>query len=84
MTIYTEGGARIRSGTAFLNPVAKASRDLSVAYVFHLAEKKAAVLDATAATGIRGIRYALESKTKNPTLLEINPAAYNASGRTCC
>ena len=36
------------------------------------------MLDATAATGIRGIRYALESKTKNPTLLEINPAAYNA------
>ena len=79
MRMYTEGKAKIReSGKAFLNPKGKASRDLSVAYVSHLAKKGARLLDATSATGIRGIRYALESGIKDPTLLEINSEAYKA------
>jgi tRNA (guanine26-N2/guanine27-N2)-dimethyltransferase len=77
--MYVEGEARIRdSAKAFLNPAAKASRDLSVAYVKLLAGKGARLLDATAATGIRAIRYAKESGIKNPVILEINPAAYRA------
>jgi len=72
--MYIEGKARIRdSGNAFLNPVGKASRDLSVAYVDLLASKGSSLLDATAATGIRAIRYTKESGIKNPTILEINP-----------
>jgi tRNA (guanine26-N2/guanine27-N2)-dimethyltransferase len=80
MRMYTEGKAKIRdSGKAFLNPKGKASRDLSVAYVSHLAKKGSSLVDATSATGIRGIRYALESGIRNPTLLEINQAAYKAA-----
>jgi len=79
MRMYIEGKARIReSGKAFLNPAGKASRDLSVAYVELLATKKSKVLDATAATGIRAIRYAKESGINNPTILEINSIAYKA------
>jgi tRNA (guanine26-N2/guanine27-N2)-dimethyltransferase len=77
--MYSEGKAKIReSDKAFLNPVGKASRDLSVAYVKLLANKKSTLLDATAATGIRAIRYAKESGIKNPTILEINDIAYKA------
>ncbi len=79
MRMYTEGKARIReSDKAFLNPVGKASRDLSVAYVKLLGTKRSTVLDATAATGIRAIRYAKESGIKKPTILEINDIAYKA------
>ncbi|MDE1865230.1 MAG: hypothetical protein KGH94_01150 [Candidatus Micrarchaeota archaeon] len=79
MRMYIEGKARIKdSGKAFLNPKAKVSRDLSVAYVSHLAKRDSALLDSTAATGIRGIRYALESKARDLTLLEINRAAHKA------
>ena len=75
--MYAEGKATVGdSGKAFLNPVGKASRDLSVAYVKLLAKKGDALLDSTAATGIRAIRYAKESGIKNPTILEINPTAY--------
>ena len=77
--MYAEGKAKVGdSGKAFLNPLGKASRDLSVAYVKLFAGKKSALLDATAATGIRAIRYAKESGIKNPTILEINPAACRA------
>jgi tRNA (guanine26-N2/guanine27-N2)-dimethyltransferase len=77
--MYAEGKARVReSAKAFLNPVGKASRDLSVAYVDLLASKKSRLLDATAATGIRAIRYAKEARIKNPAVLEINPMAYRA------
>jgi tRNA (guanine26-N2/guanine27-N2)-dimethyltransferase len=77
--MYSEGKANIRdSKVAFLNPVGKASRDLSVAYVKLLASKKGRLLDATAATGIRAIRYAKESGIKNPTILEINSSVYKA------
>ncbi len=75
--MYTEGKAKINdSGKAFLNPKGKASRDLSVAYVSLLAKKGSKLIDGTSATGIRGIRYALESKVKNPVSLEINPEVF--------
>jgi tRNA (guanine26-N2/guanine27-N2)-dimethyltransferase len=74
--LYTEGKAAVRGKDAFLNPKAKVIRDLSVAFVAALKGKGATVLDPTAATGIRGIRYYLEAGTKDVTLLEINRTAY--------
>ena len=75
--MYQEGKAAIKHySKAFLNPEARLSRDLSVAFIAVNAEKGASVLDSTAATGIRAIRYALETKAKDVTLLEINESAY--------
>lgn len=74
--MYEEGRARIKfTGDAFLNPVAKFSRDLSIAFVKERASKGSRLLDPTAATGIRGIRYMLESGIKDATLLDINKKA---------
>jgi len=74
--MYIEGSARIKyKRAAFLNPEAKLSRDISVAFL-SIAASKANALDATSATGIRGIRYIKECDIKNITFLEINKAAY--------
>jgi tRNA (guanine26-N2/guanine27-N2)-dimethyltransferase len=75
--MYEEGKARIKyHDVAFLNPTARFLRDLSVSLVKMEANRNSAVLDATAATGIRGIRYALETKAKDVTMLDINERAY--------
>lgn len=77
--MYTEGSARIEdSGEAFLNPKARLSRDISVGFVKALAKSGGSVLDATAATGIRGIRYCLETKAKRVTMLDINETVYKS------
>jgi tRNA (guanine26-N2/guanine27-N2)-dimethyltransferase len=77
--MYIEGKARIRyTANAFLNPEAKLSRDLSVAFLNSVAGKGAKALDATAATGIRGIRYRLEAGVKDMALLEINRNAFSS------
>lgn len=77
--MYTEGKARIKyTANAFLNPEAKLSRDFSVAFINAVAGRGANALDATAATGIRGIRYCLETKVKEMTLLEINKKAFGS------
>ncbi|MGC8729878.1 MAG: tRNA (guanine(10)-N(2))-dimethyltransferase [Candidatus Micrarchaeia archaeon] len=75
--IYEEGLAKITHSNAFLNPKAKLLRDVSVGICQVLPIKDAKVLDATAATGIRGIRYYLEAKAKNVTFLDISKGAYN-------
>jgi tRNA (guanine26-N2/guanine27-N2)-dimethyltransferase len=75
--IYTEGMARVyKTGNAFLNPEARASRDISVAFVKALGRSRLTGLDATAATGIRGIRYSLEAGIEDVAFLEINEGAY--------
>ena len=75
--MYKEGKARIRyCGSAFLNPKAAISREISVAFVKSIAKRATRVLDATAATGIRGIRYCMEDGIRDLTLLEINAGAY--------
>ena len=80
--MYTEGKAKIRyHDKAFLNPDAKLSRDLSVAFVKSVADIKTRILDTTAATGISGIRYYLETGAKSLTLLDINRAAYLTAKR---
>ncbi len=75
--MYNEGKARIKhSDKAFLNPIAKFMRDVSIAFVAGVAGKSTKILDATTATGIRGIRYYLETESKDITLLDINEKAY--------
>jgi tRNA (guanine26-N2/guanine27-N2)-dimethyltransferase len=77
--MYNEGKARIKyTANAFLNPAAKLSRDYSVAFIDSLAGDGASALDATAASGIRGIRYALETNIKSVTLLDINQSAFSS------
>ncbi len=75
-SIYAEGKARVSGKNAFVNKDAKLTRDIGVA----IASKYAAggdVIDSTAATGIRGIRYMLEASAKSATFLEINKSAYS-------
>ncbi len=74
---YSEGKATVRHGKdVFLNPHARLSRELSVAVVKMIGKKGMMLLDPTAATGIRGIRYALETPVKDVTLVDINRHAY--------
>ena len=80
--MYKEGNARIKySANSFLNPDAVISRDLSVAFVSAVADKKAKILDSTAATGIRGIRYYLEGPSRDVTFLEMNKSAFSSMKR---
>jgi tRNA (guanine26-N2/guanine27-N2)-dimethyltransferase len=77
--MYKEGSAKIKyCSKAFLNPEARFSRDISVAALSALnkGRRGSSVLDATAATGIRGIRYWKECKRPKVTMLEINGQAY--------
>ncbi len=75
--IYAEGKARVyRTENAFLNPEAKASRDISVGFLNAVGASGLTCLDATAATGIRGIRYSLETKLWGVSFLEINGSSY--------
>jgi len=75
--IYKEGMASvINDGSAFINPEARFSRDISIAFAKSFAGRSARILDPTAATGMRGIRYMLEAKSKDVTFLEINETAF--------
>ena len=58
----------------FFNPNMAGLRDISVSYI-NVLSNNASVLDATSATGIRGIRYALEANA-SPIFIEINKRAY--------
>lgn len=71
-----EGSAEIEVFKGvFYNPKMKGLRDISTSYIKALSSN-ATVLDATSATGVRGIRYALEANAA-PTFLEINKNAYS-------
>lgn len=77
MQTVKEGAATIKIGRGvFYNPKMGKLRDISVLLLRALALKKAGLLDATAATGIRGIRYALEAGVKDVTMLDMNKDAY--------
>ncbi len=76
--VYTEGKASILKGDAFLNPASATLRWISVGVAAYMAQAGTSMLDATAATGIRGIRYYLEAGIRRLTLLEINRGAYAA------
>ncbi|NJE06061.1 tRNA (guanine(26)-N(2))-dimethyltransferase [Thermococcus sp. M36] len=66
---------RIYDAPVFYNPVMALNRDISVLAVKLLEPKTA--LDALSATGIRGIRYALETPAEEVWLNDINPEAFN-------
>jgi len=72
MATITEGKAKISKGAAFYNPKMKKLRDISVAFLRTMDLKDASLLDATAATGVRAIRYAKELKIGKVTLIDIN------------
>ena len=74
MKVHKEGLAIIEHDSAFFNPSARFSRDLSVAIARRSNSRY--VLDPTAATGIRGIRYELEADAERIVMLEINSSAY--------
>ncbi|WP_048148043.1 tRNA (guanine(10)-N(2))-dimethyltransferase [Palaeococcus ferrophilus] len=65
---------RIYDAPVFYNPVMALNRDVSVLAVRVLRVGNA--LDALSATGIRGIRYALESQVEEVWLNDINPDAF--------
>ena len=63
----------------FYNPKMGKLRDISVAFLRANSHKDARLLDCTAATGIRGIRCALEAGIRDATLLDINEDAARAA-----
>ncbi len=72
----SEGKAKIYTdGKVFYNPEMRTLRDISVLFLRAISTKKRRILDATAATGIRAIRYALEAGAKDVTALDINDSA---------
>ncbi len=74
-SMYKEGSAMIlRHENAFLNPKGRASREISLG-IAKLIYKGGEILDATAATGIRGIEYSAQLGAK-VTMLEINKTVY--------
>ncbi|WP_297548278.1 tRNA (guanine(10)-N(2))-dimethyltransferase [Thermococcus sp.] len=66
---------RIYDAPVFYNPVMALNRDVSVLVARILRPKR--VLDALSATGIRGIRYALESPAEEVWLNDISEEAYS-------
>jgi tRNA (guanine26-N2/guanine27-N2)-dimethyltransferase len=80
MRATIEGRARISaSGGVFYNPKMAKLRDISVLFVKAAVEGNAKLLDCTAASGVRGIRYALEAGVKDATLIDINADAARAA-----
>lgn len=65
---------RIYDSPVFYNPIMAFNRDLSVLALRVLKPKNA--LDSLSATGVRGIRYALESDVDEVWLNDINPLAF--------
>ncbi len=78
---YIEGKASVSSEGSFLNPRARVSRDISVAYLAVELAKESTLLDSTAASGIRGIRYVRESGLKNLVSIDMNADAYAAMAK---
>ncbi len=77
MTDYIrEGKAKLYpTKDAFYNPKMESLRNLSVMFLNAVSTKKKRVLDSTAASGIRAIRYAKEAGAKDVVLLDMNKKA---------
>ncbi len=69
-----EAAITVRNGV-FFNPQMGKLRDISVSFL-KAAGSGGSLLDCTAATGIRAIRYALEAGYKDVTILDMNRQAY--------
>ncbi|MGD0728853.1 MAG: tRNA (guanine(10)-N(2))-dimethyltransferase [Candidatus Micrarchaeaceae archaeon] len=77
--MYKEGKAIIKyTKDSFLNADGAVSRDISVAFISNFADKSTKIVDATSATGLRGIRYYLETPSRDITFLEINKKVFNS------
>ncbi len=77
MRTVREGAATLKVGNGvFYNPRMSKLRDISVIFLKASGLRKARLLDTTAATGVRGIRYKLESRVGEVTMLDINDSAY--------
>ncbi|MDE1845744.1 MAG: tRNA (guanine(10)-N(2))-dimethyltransferase [Candidatus Micrarchaeota archaeon] len=75
--LVLEGKAKIKTDeSTFYNPKMRGLRDLSILFLNAMDMKKYSLLDATSATGVRGIRYVLEAGAGETTFLEINRKAY--------
>jgi len=75
MAVIEEGAARISVGEGvFYNPRMRKLRDVSV-LLLKAVKAEGRLLDSTAATGVRGIRYAREAGLKEIVLLDINEKA---------
>ena len=76
MKQVNEGKAKFYTDVnVFYNPEMKTLRDISVLFLKAISTKKKKVIDATAATGVRSIRYSLEAGAKDVTLLDMNERA---------
>ena len=87
LRLYSEGKAKIfvpdyeniYNAEVFFNPRARTSRDISALIMKVLRPRQ--LLDAMAATGIRGIRYAVESGVEEIVFNDINPKAVELAKR---
>lgn len=79
--MYREGKAAVYGNGAFVNSAARLTRDIGTAIASRLCKGGYSVLDATAATGLRGMRYLMEGNAGSCTFLEINRTAYTALKR---
>lgn len=80
MRTIREGKAEISAPEGvFYNLKMAKLRDISVAFLAAYNHRGASLLDCTAASGIRGIRYALEAGIKDVTLIDINEDAAKAA-----
>jgi len=76
---FVPKAGRIYDAPVFYNPVMSLNRDVSVLVARVLKPEK--VLDALSATGIRGLRYALESPAKEVWLNDISDEAFRLMKR---
>lgn len=80
MEALEEGRAKIHVGKGvFYNPAMKGLRDISVSFV--KAAGRGRLLDSTAASGVRAIRYALEAGISDAVLIDMNDAACRSARR---
>ncbi len=76
----SELSAEVEIGSGvFFNEKMRCLRSISAAFVKSFAGKGSTLLDSTTATGIRGIRYSLESGIRNPVLIDMNKGAYSCA-----
>ncbi len=68
----------VREGV-FYNTKMSTLRNVSVSFLNAASAGMGSILDCTAATGIRGIRYALECGAKDVVMLDMNESAYDNS-----
>ncbi len=80
MEIIKEGKANLEiANGVFYNPKMKQLRDISVAFLNAVEIDGDKLVDATSASGVRGIRYGLETKCKDITFVDIDFDACRAT-----